>query len=89
VHDTIGHDPAHYGPIHRDLSFENVLVAGGATIVIDFDDRGDGWFAHELAVAVTPTRAAAISTPAETLLSAVTARSAVRPTNSSPSCRPS
>jgi Ser/Thr protein kinase RdoA (MazF antagonist) len=71
VHDTICHDPAHYTPIHGDLSVENVLVAGGATIVID--DCGDGWFAHELAVALTPTRAAAISTPAETLSSAVTA----------------
>ena len=69
---TIGHAPAHYGPIHGDLSFENVLVAGGATIVIDFDDCGDGWFARELAVGSHPTRAAATSTPAETLSSAVT-----------------
>ncbi|MCI0157618.1 phosphotransferase [Leifsonia shinshuensis] len=43
--------PASYGPIHADLTLENVLVSGGGIAVIDFDDCGEGWYLFDLATA--------------------------------------
>lgn len=52
---AIGSDENVYGLIHGDLGFENVLVgANGDVAVIDFDDSGDSWFLHDLAVALYP-----------------------------------
>jgi Ser/Thr protein kinase RdoA (MazF antagonist) len=51
---AIGADASCYGLIHGDLSFENVLVEDGEPRVIDFDDCGESWFLHELAVALFP-----------------------------------
>lgn len=44
----------HYGLIHADLHLGNLMADGDALTVIDFDDAGHGWFAHELAVALHP-----------------------------------
>lgn len=51
---AIGTDASCYGLIHGDLGFENVLVAEGEPRMIDFDDCGESWFLHELAVALYP-----------------------------------
>lgn len=42
---------ASYGPIHADLTLENVLVSAGRVVVIDFDDCGEGWYLFDLATA--------------------------------------
>ncbi len=42
---------ASFGPIHADLTMENVLVSGGRIVVIDFDDCGEGWYLFDLATA--------------------------------------
>lgn len=47
-----GTDRPTYGIIHADLHPGNVLVDGGRTRLIDFDDAGFGWHMHELAVAL-------------------------------------
>lgn len=44
----------YYGLIHADLHLGNVMADGDNLTVIDFDDAGYGWFAHELAVALHP-----------------------------------
>jgi len=41
-----------YGPIHADLTPENVLVADGVLRVIDFDDFGPGYFLFDLVTAL-------------------------------------
>ncbi len=53
--EAIGTGADRFGLIHGDLGFENILVSedGGVTI-IDFDDSGDSWYAHEFAVALYP-----------------------------------
>jgi Ser/Thr protein kinase RdoA (MazF antagonist) len=52
---ALGTAPDRFGLIHSDLGFENVLVtAGGATIVIDFDDSGPSWYLYELASVLYP-----------------------------------
>ena len=43
-----------YGLIHSDLHLGNLMADGPSLTVIDFDDAGYGWFAHELAVALHP-----------------------------------
>jgi Ser/Thr protein kinase RdoA (MazF antagonist) len=51
----IGTSPDRFGLIHGDLGFENVLVMDdGSVAIIDFDDSGDSWYAHEFAVALYP-----------------------------------
>lgn len=40
-----------YGLIHADLRLANLLVQGGETRVIDFDDSGWGWFLYDVATA--------------------------------------
>lgn len=47
-------DAGHFGLIHSDLHLGNVMADGDTLTVIDFDDCGYGWFAHELAVALHP-----------------------------------
>ncbi len=50
--EAIGCDRSQYGLIHADLHVGNVMVDRGRLTVIDFDDSGYGYFAHELAVAL-------------------------------------
>lgn len=47
-------DGDHFGLIHSDLHLGNVMADGNQLTVIDFDDSGYGWFAHELAVSLHP-----------------------------------
>ena len=51
---AIGTHGSRYGLIHGDLGFENVLIDDEEPRVIDFDDCGESWFLHELAVALYP-----------------------------------
>ncbi|MGI9608976.1 MAG: phosphotransferase enzyme family protein [Acidimicrobiia bacterium] len=44
--------PDRFGLIHSDLHLGNLMADGDRLTVIDFDDSGFGWFAHELAVAL-------------------------------------
>jgi Ser/Thr protein kinase RdoA (MazF antagonist) len=47
--------PAHFGVIHADLHSGNVLAGpDGNLSAIDFDDAAFGWFAYDLAVALSP-----------------------------------
>jgi Ser/Thr protein kinase RdoA (MazF antagonist) len=48
-----GTAPERYGLIHADLRLANLLVDGGATSVIDFDDCGFGWYVYDLAAALS------------------------------------
>ena len=43
-----------FGLIHSDLHLGNLMADGDELTVIDFDDAGFGWFAHEIAVALHP-----------------------------------
>ncbi|MDQ4504245.1 phosphotransferase [Sinomonas sp. ASV322] len=40
-----------YGPIHADLTMENVLRDEAGLVVIDFDDMGEGWYVFDIATA--------------------------------------
>ena len=52
---AIGSASDRYGLIHGDLGFDNVLVtSNGGVAIIDFDDCGEGWFVHDIAVALYP-----------------------------------
>lgn len=42
-----------FGLIHADLRLANLLVDGAHLRVIDFDDCGFGWYAHDFATAVS------------------------------------
>ena len=46
-------DSASWGMIHADLHHGNLLIAGDALSVIDFDDAAFGWYLYDLAVALT------------------------------------
>ena len=46
--------PERFGLIHSDLHLGNIMNNAGALTIIDFDDAGYGWFAHEIAVALHP-----------------------------------
>lgn len=46
--------PGGFGMIHSDLHLGNLMADGDSLTMIDFDDAGFGWFAHELAVALHP-----------------------------------
>lgn len=46
--------PDRFGLIHADLHLGNLMAADDQLTVIDFDDAGFGWFAHELAVSLHP-----------------------------------
>lgn len=47
-----GKSEKRYGPIHGDLTPENILVRGNDLILIDFDDCGFGWYIFELTTAL-------------------------------------
>lgn len=43
----------YFGLIHADLRLANLLVDGGRTAIIDFDDCGHGWYLFDLATALS------------------------------------
>ncbi|MFT7597913.1 MAG: Ser/Thr protein kinase RdoA (MazF antagonist) [Acidimicrobiales bacterium] len=45
-----------FGLIHADLHLGNLMATGPDLTMIDFDDSGFGWFAHELAVSLHPVK---------------------------------
>ena len=47
--------PDRFGLIHSDLHLGNIMRNGDKLTIIDFDDAGYGWFAHEIAVALHPS----------------------------------
>ncbi|MBT2522553.1 phosphotransferase enzyme family protein [Arthrobacter sp. ISL-28] len=49
---ALGKDPSVFGPIHADMTFENVLATDEGLAIIDFDDFGEGWFAFDIATAL-------------------------------------
>ncbi|KAB1946789.1 phosphotransferase enzyme family protein [Brevibacterium linens] len=50
--DEYGHSPHRYGPIHADLTPENVLRTEAGLVLIDFDDFASGWHLFDLATAL-------------------------------------
>ena len=48
-----GTTPDRFGLIHGDLRLANLLVDGGTTRVIDFDDCGFGWLMYDCATTVS------------------------------------
>lgn len=46
--------PDRFGLIHSDLHLGNIMHSDDELTIIDFDDAGYGWFAHEIAVALHP-----------------------------------
>lgn len=60
VEDTIrtrlavfGEGPDRFNLIHADMRLANLLVDGGTTRLIDFDDCGFGWFLYDFAAAIS------------------------------------
>ena len=47
--------PDRFGLIHSDLHLGNIMRNGDKLTIIDIDDAGYGWFAHEIAVALHPS----------------------------------
>lgn len=50
VEQRLGRNPNHFGLIHSDLSFGNVLFTVDEVLPIDFDDCGFGYYLYDLAV---------------------------------------
>lgn len=48
-----GKGPDRYGLIHADMRLANLLIDGGTTRLIDFDDSGFGWFMYDFAAGVS------------------------------------
>lgn len=48
-----GTDPKTFGLIHADLRLANLMVNGDRLTAIDFDDCGFGWWAYDLAAALS------------------------------------
>lgn len=48
-----GTGPETFGLIHADLRLANLMVAGDSLTAIDFDDCGFGWWAYDLAAALS------------------------------------
>jgi Ser/Thr protein kinase RdoA (MazF antagonist) len=48
-----GHGADRFGLVHADLRLANLLVDGGRTTVIDFEDCGLSWYLYDLACALT------------------------------------
>lgn len=48
-----GTGPESFGLIHADLRLANLMVAGDTLTAIDFDDCGFGWWAYDLAAALS------------------------------------
>ena len=42
-----------YGLIHADMRLANLLIDGGSTRLIDYDDCGFGWFMYDFAAAIS------------------------------------
>ena len=42
-----------YGLIHADMRLANLLIDGGSTRLIDFDDCGFGWFLYDFAAGIS------------------------------------
>lgn len=60
--------PERFGLIHADLHLGNVMTDGIGLTIIDFDDAGYGWFAHELAMALHPVMGEPVFTQARQAL---------------------
>lgn len=50
---AFGQDKDRFGLVHSDLRLANLLVEGGKTKVLDFDDCGLGWFLYDVASSMT------------------------------------
>jgi len=50
---AFGKGPERYGLIHADMRLANLLIDGGHTRLIDFDDCGMGWFLYDFAAAIS------------------------------------
>ena len=48
-----GRQQDRYGLIHADMRLANLLVDGGKTRLIDFDDCGFGWFMYDFAAGIS------------------------------------
>lgn len=48
-----GKGPQRYGLIHADMRLANLLIDGGNTRLIDFDDCGSGWFMYDFAAGIS------------------------------------
>lgn len=51
--EAYGKGPDRFGLVHADLRLANLLVDGGRTTVIDFDDSGLSWFMYDWGTAVS------------------------------------
>jgi Ser/Thr protein kinase RdoA (MazF antagonist) len=49
----LGSGPARFGLVHADLRLANLLADGERLRIIDFDDCGFSWFAHDFATSVS------------------------------------
>ena len=49
---AFGKEPHRYGLVHTDLRAANLIVDGGTTTVIDFDDSGFSWYLYDFGGAV-------------------------------------
>jgi len=50
---AFGKAPERFNLIHADMRLANLLVGGGETRLIDFDDCGFGWFLYDFAAAIS------------------------------------
>ena len=50
---SYGRGAGRYGLIHADMRLANLLVDGGDTRLIDFDDCGMGWFMYDFAAGIS------------------------------------
>lgn len=48
-----GRGAERYGLIHADMRLANLLIDGGRTRLIDFDDSGFGWFMYDFAAGIS------------------------------------
>ncbi len=48
-----GQSEQRYGLIHADMRLANLLIDGGTTRLIDFDDCGFGWFLYDFAAGIS------------------------------------
>tara|TARA_X000000950_G_scaffold5876_2_gene6273 strand:- start:8061 stop:9053 length:993 start_codon:yes stop_codon:yes gene_type:complete len=48
-----GREEDRYGLIHADMRLANLLIDGGRTRLIDFDDCGFGWFMYDFAAGIS------------------------------------
>lgn len=51
--DAFGRAPGRFNLIHADMRLANLLIDGGGTRLIDFDDCGWGWFLYDFAAAIS------------------------------------